>query len=45
MKTIDGAIHEGRAAYVLGSRMDANPYQNASPALTPSNHKHKGRES
>jgi hypothetical protein len=29
MRAIDGAIHEGRAAYVLGSRMDANPYRKA----------------
>jgi len=26
---MNGAIHEGRAAYVLGSSADANPYRKA----------------
>jgi len=29
MRATDGAIHEGRAAYVLGSPPDANPYRAA----------------
>ena len=29
MRATDGAIHEGRAAYVLGSGPDANPYRAA----------------
>jgi hypothetical protein len=29
MKAIDGAIHEGKAAYILGAKLDANPYRAA----------------